>query len=751
MEKSNESIKRTLIIVLILSLLAGMLILINRDLLHFEYRYPFVRTFSPEIDPKGNYVITDSVSLKKGTYQLSFNSSSERKGSGCFIKDSNENILYSSDIPQGSITDVYLFEIEKPASIRVGYSYTPNSGMLETRDIVIKSDHVLYKDSLIRHAVISLFVIIVFLWFIFRFAKPDFPEYIHNKTGLNYAYLEKVFLFLLVLTILASWPLFDSNKFPEGDDFYFHLSRVEGISSTLKAGYIPPRILLNWMLDYGVGSEFYYPNLFFLFTAVLRLFGFSAVTALKVFFFLCTYFSLLTIYLAGKNIGKGRDFCGIFASLLYAFASYRLICTFYRNAVGEIQAFIFYPLIVWGLYEILRGHTKRWKIFAFGFFGMLMSHMISLAIAGVLCAMQLLFSLRQITKNRSILISLVKATAITLLLGAFFLFPMIEQTLKTELLINSYIEGNYLNWDGIYESNLSRFLYLLLPFDPWRTEDKTWIGPHPGWVLLAIPLLRVFLSLQRKTDKEMQTADRFMIISLLLMLISTDFFPWHLVHSIFVRIQFSWRLLSPATVLMCLAGGIYLNFLYISFQNKKLILISIFCAAVLSGMPILIYTFTARMVPVSELNLTNKIITPEEYKPRTLSRTFVVQNQDRTLADSNRSIITEYKRDKLGYVFSFERITPEDSAVYSVPLVYYYGYIAELTDAQGKVHKIPVLRDDIGLVQVNDEGTQEGTFRIHYEKTKVQIASEICSLATLLFVIYRSVRKKGFSKENIDY
>ena len=162
----------------------------------------------------------------------------------------------------------------------------------------------------------------------------------------------------------------------------------------------------------------------------------------------------------------------------------------------------------------------------------------------------------------------------------------------------------------------------------------------------------------------------------------------------------------------------------------------------LSGMPILIYTYTARMVPVTDLYLTNKIITPEEYKPRTLSRTFVIQNQDRTVADSSKSIITEYGRDKLGYVFSFERISPEGLAVYSVPLIYYYGYLAELTDSQGEVHKIFPARDDIGLVQVNDEGYQKGTFRIHYEKTKIQIASEVCSLITLLFVIYSSVRKR---------
>ena len=69
------------------------------------------------------------------------------------------------------------------------------------------------------------------------------------------------FLYLMILTLLSSWPLFDPGTFPEGDDFYFHLSRIEYITMTLKAGYFPPRILLGWLLNYGVGSEFYYPEL----------------------------------------------------------------------------------------------------------------------------------------------------------------------------------------------------------------------------------------------------------------------------------------------------------------------------------------------------------------------------------------------------------------------------------------------------------------------------------------------------------
>ena len=77
----NKALK----IVLIIFLLVCTLFFVNRDILHFEYQFPFFRTFSPEEDNKGNYIVTDAIPLKKGVYQLQFVSNSQGKGSGCFI------------------------------------------------------------------------------------------------------------------------------------------------------------------------------------------------------------------------------------------------------------------------------------------------------------------------------------------------------------------------------------------------------------------------------------------------------------------------------------------------------------------------------------------------------------------------------------------------------------------------------------------------------------------------------------------
>ena len=731
-------------------MLASVLFFINRDIYHFEYSFPYTRTFSPETDPKGNYNVSDPVTLKPGSYRISFTGHAEKKGNGCFLIDSDDVIIYASDISEGDIEKFYPFEITKTTSVRIGFSYDPGSGAFEAGNIRINSDHVLYKESVLRHAALSLVMILVFIWLGMRFLLPEFPEWIREKTGLNYAYGEKVFLYLVILTILSSWPLFDQKSFPQGDDFYFHLSRIQGMTASLNAGYFPPRILLEWMKNYGVGCGFFYPDFFMFIPVCIHMLGFSMISSLRFFLILCSFFSVLTMFFAGKNIGNDRDICGAAAAIIYAFASYRLVCTFYRNAVGEAQAFIFYPLIIWGFAEILHGNTKKWWIFVIGFFGMMMSQMVGLAIAGILCSVYLLFSIKQLTGNSEIFKALMKSTVITILLGAFFLLPMIEQSSRNHLQINDYMNGTPPNWEKNWkEMNMTGFAHFFRLLIPWiHGVGIRDINPNPGWIILAIPILRLGMQVFHKTSSEMKAADRFLFIGVLLLFLSTDLFPWEWFQWILIKIQYSWRLLAPGTVLLSLSGGIYLEALYSdSSYTKPIIILTVF-AAIFSGTPLLINTAVNKNVPVEKLSLTNRIIHGAEYMPVGFNIDFVDDNKDHVLYNEKSTTVTDYRRKGLGYHFSFERSGTGDPENYTLPLIYYFGYKANLTDSDGITNEIPVSAGMMGLTTVSDEGSPQGTIRVHYEKTVIQKVSEAISLITMTAVLFvmisRNRNKKNF-------
>ena len=739
--RSEMKKNKTLLFIFWMALFLLCMYLINRDLFHYEYTFPFTRVFTPEVDPKGNYLLTEQIPLKSGMYQFTVEGYSDSVGNGCFIVDSVDETIFEAEIPKGVFQNSFDIEILKNTAVRAGFRYDPGSGELETNRITFISDHVLFKESVLRHAVISLTATLVFIYIGLRLFCPDFPEIVQKKTGIDLYRCEKIFLLLFLLTILSSWPLFDPNRFTEGDDFYFQLSRIEGIALTLKAGYFPPRILLGWMGNYGVGSEFYYPGLFMLLPASLVLCGFSSITALKIFLFICAFFSLLTVFLTGRRLGGDKPVCGACAAVFYAFASYRLICVFFRNAVGEVQAFVFYPLIVWGLFEILRGNTKKWGIFALGFWGLLMSHMISLAISGVLCALYLLFSLKKIIGNRDILFALIKAAVLTLLLGAFFLLPMFEQLTKNELRINTYVGNSDRDWDKMWFYSVTKFSNLFLPFDHWSIEGDNWIAPHPGWIILSVPLIRLFLLFRRKDGSDMKKADVMMLIGVLLLVAATDLFPWRLITWLLLRIQFTWRMLGPAAVLLSLAGGVYLEAIIISAANKRFVISVFLAAAMLSALPDLLIVFREKMYPVSRLDLSNKIIHGAEYMPPDFDPAFIDFNKDRINTDEDLTHIFESRRRKLGFVFSFEHIAGDGPVSYSVPLVYIYGYKADLTDQNGNRRPIPVSKDGMGLILVSDEGVPDGTIRINYQKTTVQKISEVISYLTLAVLIVWLIRK----------
>ena len=735
---------RILLLILITFLFVISLYFINKDLYHFEYSYPFSRFFTPE-DSKGNYILTEYIPLKKAVYELSFISSANNAGSGCFIVDSRDNVIYSANITAGQNNYVFTIDIQKTTPIRIGFSYDPESGWVEVEQIKLQSNHVLYKESILRHALFSFTAFLVYAYIVLRLVNTKLPDVVRKKTGIDLPHCEKVFFILLLLTLAASLPLFDLSRFTEGDDFYFHLSRLEGMTLSLKAGYIPPRILLGWMENYGVGSGFYYPDLFLFFPAGLCLIGVPAIMSLRIFLIFCTFFSLLSIYLSAKNIAKGNAHCGFAAAALYAFAAYRLICLYYRNAIGEVQAFIFYPLIVWGLIDILRGNVRKWKIFALGFWGLLMSHMISLAISGVLCAICLLVEIRRVFQDKRIIPALIKATVITLLLGAFFLLPMVEQAMKNELEINAVMSKPI----DIIEYNLTKFYSIFLPFDPWEFEDATMIHPYPGYALLMVPIVRLVMLFKKKTDPKIKIADRILIAGLLVLIVSTNLFPWPVFNWFLAKIQFSWRFLGPASVLLCISGGIYFDIIHSWVSGKKLAYSLMLSIAILSGLPILIYTYENKMYSLDRLTLSNKIISGAEYLPPDFNIDYIDYNKDKIQADETRTIITNARRQKLGFIFTFERIDGKDPVFYSLPLFYNFGYTASLAEPNGTERVIPVTKDEIGLVQVSDESLNTGTIRVGYQKTMVQKIGEGISLLTLFSIIFCIlIRQKNSQKLN---
>ena len=733
--------KNISIIILILCLTAGALLFINRDLFHYEEIFIYRRTFDPKTDGKGDYILsTEQLVLKPGTYRVIVEGEFTGSRSGFFLIGSDQEKIIAVDFPAGSTTIEESVTISgSTKQLRFGVSWDPSTGALKVDRVTIRSNHVLYKDSLYKHAVMSAAILLLGALLILRFAFAEYYRRIfpHISRPEN----ERMLLMIIFLTLLTAAPFYRSDTYVDGDDFYYHMRHLKGIAASLKAGHFPARILLDWLENYGYGSGFYYPNIFLTFPALLILCGFHVIAAYEIFTTICTFFALLTMFLTIRRISSSEKaaHAGI---ILYAFAAYRLIDTYYRAALGEIQSFVFLPLIILGLYEIFNDHTERWWIFAISFTGLLCCHVISLALAGLFTALWLLFCIRRIFSDRKVFFAMLKAVLLTLALGAWFILPMLEQSATNKLKINAIMASEGIVLFGTSSDPRSLFLF----FHNWDQP----VRPYPGWAFLIIPLLRVFI-LRRKEDKLIKLADKMTVFGFFTAVMCTKLFPWKIFIQLLYRIQFAWRIMMISTVLLSVSCAIYALFLFDTLLSgrssvQQLLLLFILCAV--CGAPILVESLTDHAWPMDYYRYTERSnsLSGSEYLPLGLKREVIEKTGDHVISETPGFEMLSFVRKGLSVTWDYTLPEGSRDTIMRVPLIYYTGYRGYLTDADGTAHEIPVSKNDIGLITVSSGDVTSGRINVRYVKTMMQHIGDGISLTTVILCLFMVLKNKRASQ-----
>ncbi len=189
----------------------------------------------------------------------------------------------------------------------------------------------------------------------------------------------------LLLTLfcgaLAAVPLFSNTGFlmtRGGGDSPFLLLRLHQLLAALGAGEFPAR----WMPDaaYGYGFPFfsYYAALPYYLAALLRLYGFSYVAALKLTQLGALLAAAAGVYAWARLLPLSRP-RAVLAAAAYTFAPFHLVNLYVRgDSLSELWAMAFYPWILWGLQRCLaRPGLGRALVLALLVGGLAFSHNIS--------------------------------------------------------------------------------------------------------------------------------------------------------------------------------------------------------------------------------------------------------------------------------------------------------------------------------------------------------------------------------------
>lgn len=210
------------------------------------------------------------------------------------------------------------------------------------------------------------------------------------------------------------------------------------------------RIHSSTLLGYGYAAPEFYPELFLYFPAALRNLGVSLSASVRVFEACINLATALACYLCVRSLMRSRR-AAVGASVLYTLCIYRLVNLYTRATLGESLAMIFFPMVLLGLYEVLRRDEKRWPLLALGMTGVCMSHLLSTLFCAAFCALAAVLSVKKLFAEKRRVLAILLAAGVTALCGLWFYVPMMQYTadgISTSVVLNAaenvHVPGSFL-------------------------------------------------------------------------------------------------------------------------------------------------------------------------------------------------------------------------------------------------------------------------------------------------------------------
>lgn len=389
-------------------------------------------------------------------------------------------------------------------------------------------------------------------------------------------------LFALGLAVLASYPLFASHL-PMGHDMRFHLARIESVAAAFAEGQFPPRLYTQMAGGLGYAAGVFYPDVFLWPAGLLRLAGVSLLGCYQALLFAANLATAALSLYVGRRLFSSGWAGGVFC-ILYTLSLYRANNLYNRAALGETLAMVFLPLVFLGLYEVVKGRHSRWPLLTVGCLGVLLSNIVSAVMTALFMLPALVVAAVLLRRQWRRLAALLKAGALALLLGLFFIVPFVglgaavQPGQPVEMAKAAVHPAQLFTlFGGAGDSLLAN-----------TTAREMPLGP--GVVLLGCgAALGVALLLGgRATRPTRRLGVLCLSLGLVALLLCTTLFPWQLVDEapvlggFFANLQFPWRFLSFATLFLALCGGLLASLYSPRPRHLALVLAGVLAASALS-------------------------------------------------------------------------------------------------------------------------------------------------------------------------
>jgi len=514
-----------------------------------------------------------------------------------------------------------------------------------------------------------------------------------------------IFGFMMIFTIMLPYM---QDKFMIGDDYEYHFSRIKSIEDALREGIFPVKIHPKLANGYGYGSGLFYPNFFLYIPAILCLIGLDFFSSYKIFITIMLLLMFVFTHISLKNIVEDDD-TALLGTSIIMLSSCLTLQLYKRIALGEFLGLIFIPPVIAGMYDYVYNDFKRpWLLFL-GFWGLINSHLITTLICLIYCSTVFVFNIKSSLKNPQKIFKLCITAILVLFTTACFWMPMLEQMIGYKFKYsNQWMSAE----DDIYG------LYNL--FGPERFSLGVFIT-----ISLPIIISGIF-------DKNISSkAKKFSWIFVILTIILVSPQIWEWTKDVTGIIQFKWRLLGITTVIAGIAiSSLLKEYCSQAKINFSLIVDIFFIVAlfIFNTQYMKVYLVEENVVESNMYSLWNSIGGGCEYLPLETNLEDLLYPQY-IMADDEEKIECTKTFGRIEFIK-----TNSEQNLMKVPLIYYYGYVADIIEENGIVTPLEVRKTENGLVEIITE-EKIGKIRIWYNGTKIQKISYIVSIFSFAIIV----------------